>query len=109
MATKTSTKKRVRKDVGNKTDKILQVNLRNVKLSKESRKLCRKVKDCLWGNVANAIECGNWWIPVKNHNYTHMKSEFEKGMREFYDLDFDVTIADFDTDIICYDNHYPTH
>lgn len=86
---------------------IIQINVRNIRLSKESRKCLRKIKDELWGSVANGIECGNWYIPVKNHRYTHIKEMLEKGMREFYSLNDDAIVAidDFDTNIIEYDNH----
>lgn len=87
-------------------EELISVNMRNVKLTKECRKRLRKVKDCLWGNVADAIECGNWYLPVKNHKYTHMKETFEKETMDFFHLDQPVCIESFDTDIIQYDNHY---
>lgn len=88
----------------NDSESLVQVNMRHVKLTNDSRAKCRKVADGLHGNVADAIEGGDWWIPCKNHNYTHMKSEFEKGMRKFFNLDFDIEVDDFWTNIICYDN-----
>lgn len=88
----------------NDSENLVQVNMRHVRLTKDSRAKCHKVSYGLNGNVANAIEDGDWWIPCKNHNYTHMKSEFENGMKEFFNLDFDIEVDDFCTNIICYDN-----
>lgn len=88
----------------NDSESLVQVNMQHVKLTKDSRAKCRKAADGMHGNVADTIEGGDWWIPCKNHNYTHIKSEFEKGMRKFFNLDFDIEVDDFWTNIICYDN-----
>ena len=101
---KTASKTNCRK----KSDKdIIQIHVWDIKLAKESRKLLRKVKNVMWGNVANAIECGNWYIPVKNYLYTHIKKSLEDGMRDFFDVDKDIPIEieNFMTNIIEYDNH----
>ena len=92
------------KSYDKKVDTI-DVNIRNIKLTKECRKRLRKEKNELWGDVAWAIEGGNWFIPMKNHNYTHMKDRIESGMKKFFNLENPVEVEDFDTDIIYYDNH----
>lgn len=92
-----------------KSDKdIIQINVRDIKLTKESRKRLNKVKDMMWGTVAHAIEWGDWYIPVKNYLYTHIKKSLEDGMRDFFSIDKDipVEIESFMTDIIEYDNHH---
>jgi len=101
-STKTKTSKKTKKS---KVETI-DVNIRNIKLTKECRKRLRKVKNAIWGDVAWAIEGGNWFIPMENHNYTHMKERIESGLKEFFELEQSVEVDDFDTDIICYDNHY---
>ena len=93
--TKTKTSRKAKRET-------FDVNIRNVTLTKECRKRLKKVRDCLWGSVADAIECGNWWIPVSNHDYDHMKEEFEKGTKDFFNLEQDVCVKDFDTDIVSY-------
>ena len=88
------------------SEETFNVNIRDVRLTKECYKRLSKVKNGLWGNVADAIECGNWWIPVKSHDYDHMKSEFEKGTKDFFDLEQDVCVKDYVTDIISYDRSH---
>ena len=84
----------------------IDVNIRNIKLTKECRKRLRKVKNAIWGDVAWDIESEDWVIPMENHNYTHMKERIESSLKEYFELEQSVEVDDFDTDIICYDNHY---
>jgi hypothetical protein len=96
------------KKTSKKSDKdIIQIHVWDIKLTKDSKKRLRKVKNTLWGNAANAIEWGNWYIPVKNYLYTHIKKTLEDGMRDFFSIDKDIPIEieDFMTNIIEYDNH----
>lgn len=89
-----------------KKEKI-SIHVWDIRLSKDTRKNLRKVKDCLWGSVADAIECGNWYIPVYNHKFTHIKKCLESGMKKFFKLkkDMEVVVDDFMTEIIEFDNH----
>lgn len=97
----------VKKSSKKKESKTIQIHVWNIKLSKDSRKRLNKIKNNMWGSVSNAIECGNWYIPVKNYLFTHIKKSLEDGMREFFSLDKDVSVEinDFMTNIIEYDNH----
>lgn len=63
------------------------------------------MKHCVYSNVANAIECGDWFIPVRNYKYSHIKKRLEDAMKDFYSLKDDVAIDDFQTNIMEYDNH----
>lgn len=109
MKTKKVLKKTApKKKTSKKSDKdIIQINVRDIKLTKESRKRLNKVKNTMWGTVAHAIEWGDWYIPVKNYLYTHIKKSLEDGMRDFFSIDKDipVEIESFMTNIIEYDNH----
>jgi hypothetical protein len=106
---KTSNVKTVKTSKASKTKKeVLNIEVNDIRLSKDCRKRLKKVKDCMWGNVANAIEYGHWFIPVKNHRFTHIKKSLEKGMVKFFRLkgdDANVEVEDFFTSIIEYDNH----
>lgn len=104
VSEKTAPKKKTSKKSDND---IIQINVRDIKLTKESRKRLNKVKDTMWGTVAHAIEWGDWYIPVKNYLYTHIKKSLEDGMRDFFSIDKDipVEIESFMTNIIEYDNH----
>lgn len=103
---KSSAKKNSSGKVKTKKEKI-SIHVWDIKLSKDTRKTLRKIKECLWGNVANAIECGNWYIPVYNHKFTHIKKSLERGMKKFFNLekDIEVVVDDFMTEIIEFDNH----
>ena len=106
-ATKPKSRSKTKKS-SKKSDKdIIQIHVWDIKLTKDSKKRLRKVKNTLWRNAANAIEWGNWYIPVKNYHKKKKKKSLEDGMRDFFSIDKDipVEIEDFMTNIIEYDNH----
>jgi len=76
----------------NKNKKDFQLNLRHVKLSKESKKQLKKIKDSLWGNIANAIESGNWHVPSDTYEFIDVKTNFEKSMHEFFSIPKDILV-----------------
>ena len=100
-----TTKKAKGRSSKNTNEKTIQIHVWNIKLTKESRKQLNRVKDCMWGSVAHAIERGDWYVPVKDYRFTHIKKELEEGMVKFFDIDGTVEIEDFETNIIEYDNH----
>lgn len=88
----------------NKKD-IKQVNVRNIKLTKKSKSALKKIKEPLFGNVAYAIESGNWWVPSDTYEYLDIMVDMEKSMYEFYDIPKDaiVEIETFDSDILSFE------
>jgi len=83
-----------------------QVNIRNIMLTKESYKQCKKIKVDLWGNLANAIEGGNWYIPSNTHEYADLKHDMEKSMCSFFNIKKEkllVEIQYFESDILSFE------
>lgn len=74
-------------------------------LTKESYRQCRKVKNCVHGNLAAAIEGGNWWMASDTYEYVDLKKRLESDLKRFYEVDDDtlVEIQYFDSDILSFE------
>ena len=76
-----------------------------IKLTKESLKVLRKYKNFLVGNVADAIECNDWYFPASTYEYIDLLDIIETELHDFFDLpkDVEVYVEDFMTNIISYE------
>ena len=72
-----------------------------IKLTKESLKVLRKHKNFLVGNVADAIECNDWYFPASTYEYIDLLDIIEKELHDFFDLPKDVEVHM--TNIISYE------
>lgn len=74
-------------------------------MTKESRKVLRKHKDFLVGNVADTIECNDWYFPANTYEYIDLLDIIEKELHDFFDLpkDVEVHVEDFMTNILSYE------
>ena len=80
-------------------------------MTTESRKVLRKHKDFLVGNVADAIECNDWYFPVNTYEYIDLLDIIEKELHDFFDLpkDVNVHVEDFMTNILSYEKAISGH
>jgi len=81
------------------------INIKHIAIARKSRAALRKIKDFLWGNALDAIECGDWWIPFDSYDYDAIKEHLEtKVFHEFFKLpkDLKITIKTFITDILSF-------
>ena len=88
-----------------KSNNIHQLNIKNITLGRGCKTALRKIKEPIWGNIVNAIECGDWWIPFDSYEYRDIKEHLEtKVFHEFYDLpnDVKIIIKDFSTPILSF-------
>ena len=100
---KSSSKKTSKKSSSKKN--INQIELKNVRLTKASYDSLKKIKNELWGNVANAIESPIWIIPFDSYEYTDIKNEMEcVGIPEMFELPENavVEIQSFESNILSF-------
>ena len=78
--------------------------MRKVRLEPSCRRLLKKIKNWMWGNVADAVELPEWFVPVESHSYGHMKEILERRLEDFFDLEkSSIAVKSFETDIISYE------
>ena len=85
---------------------IRQINIRNVVIARGSRSELKKIKDCLFGSVLDAIECGNWWIPFSSYEYVDIKKHLEtEAFHKFFKLpkSMKMSVKSFDTDMLSFE------
>lgn len=70
----------------------MQISIKNVMLSTASKRQLRKIKDNIWGNVVNAIECPEWYIPSDTIEYVDVRDSLIDGIREMFNIDKDILI-----------------
>lgn len=88
------------------------VSIRNIVLRKQTYDTLKKIKECLFGNIANAIECGNWMFPYHSYDYGELKLMMEFAFHTFYDIpeDVEIDIKRFDSDILSFESGiYPDY
>ena len=88
-----------------KNDDIRQLNIKHIKLGRGCKTALRKIKEPLWGDIVNAIECGDWWIPFESIEYRDIKEHLETVVfHEFYKLpkDTKIIVKDFFTPILSF-------
>lgn len=93
--------------------KIRQVELRDVRLTKKSYDSLKSLKNSMWGNVADAIECPVWMIPSETYEYGELKKMFETEVaKEFFSLPESavVEVQSFKSNILSFhDGIYPDY
>jgi hypothetical protein len=90
-----------------KSPKYNNVCIRHIMLTKESYRQCKKIKVDLYGNLAFAIESGEWYVPSKTYEYSTLKKQLEDSMYDFFDIKKDKPLVDiqyFDSDILSFED-----
>ena len=95
------------KTLKKKSTKYNNVCIRHIMLTKESYRQCKKIKVDLYGNLAFAIESGEWYVPSKTYEFSSLKKYLEDNMYRFFDIKNAKPLIDiqyFDSDILSFED-----
>lgn len=90
-----------------RSPKYNNVCIRHIMLTKESYRQCKKIKVDLYGNLAFAIESGEWYVPSNTYEYSALKKQLEDSMYDFFAIKKEKPLIDiqyFDSDILSFED-----
>ena len=80
-------------------------NVRNIVLTKRSRDaLSKKTENTIFGNVAEEIESGDWYVPGDETKYSRLRDSLVDSFRNFFSLSEEdpIEIKRFHSDILSF-------